>query len=296
MLLSSLAQGGLAATLLPHGWAPWKAIFLVMGVPGLAVALLVATLREPPRRSHGEALPEGGPRLGLVALFRTYPGLFGLFFSTYTCVLIMNYALATWAPTVLMRIYGMTPKDTGFIYGSMQLVCSVSAGIFSGFVSDAIVRRRPLSGRMWIPLIGLPIQVGVIIAFILVTRVTIFIPVLAISTLVTTFISACWQPALQDLVPNQLRGRVAALMLMVGNVLGLGGAPTLVALVTDQVFHDEMKLQTSVGIVALAAGVLGLLLALGLPHACAAARRRGLGVPEPTAPVISASPAPVGVS
>ena len=52
--------------------------------------------------------------------------------------------------------------------------------------------------------------------------------------------------ALQVIVPNEMRGQVTALFLFLFTMIGFGIAPTVVALLTDYVFRDEMKLRYSI--------------------------------------------------
>jgi MFS family permease len=269
MLLSWLAKDPPAW--LPHGWAPWKVVFLAIGLPGLVVALLVATLREPPRRGVGAPTVARTVDGGLWALLASRPLTYGLFFGTFSAVFILGYGVSSWAPTVLMRIYGLAPREAGAIFAVMLLACSASAGVASGFLSDALTRRRPGDGRVLIPLVGLPLTLAALLAFVLARDVTLVVATLAAALFGMNFVAVSSYPALQDLVPGALRGRVVALLLMVGNLLGLGCGPTLVALVTDRVFGDEMALQASVGAVGLGACALGLVLAVALRGRYAAA-------------------------
>ena len=71
--------------------------------------------------------------------------------------------------------------------------------------------------------------------------------------------------AIQEIMPNSMRGQASAIYLFVVTLLGLGIGPTAIALVTDYVFADDMALRYSlliVSVVALLAGAL--LLASGL--------------------------------
>jgi MFS family permease len=282
LLLTTLAHGGFQ-DLVPAGWAPWKVVFVAMGAPGLVVALLVATLREPVRRERAETIEGAGPS-GLAAFIRQkYPAL-ALLFAVYSCIFILGYGVSSWAPTVLMRIYGLEPHAAGALYGTMLLLCSGTASICSGLLSDRLVRRWPLGGRTMIPLILLPIDIIALVVFTFAPGVGVVIAALAVMTFTTNFSASSSYPALQDLVPNRLRGQVVAMLLLVGNLLGLGCGPTLVALITDRVFGDEMMLRMSVGIVGLSAASLAFLLALGLPRLYAAARRTQMHTPFPTEP------------
>jgi hypothetical protein len=67
--------------------------------------------------------------------------------------------------------------------------------------------------------------------------------------------------AQQALSPGHLRGRVAAVGFMTVNLIGLGLGPTVVALVTDRLFHDPARLGEALAatlpVMLLTAGGLG---------------------------------------
>jgi MFS family permease len=284
MLLTSLTHGA-AAAMIPQDWAPWQIVFLAIASPGLLVAILVATLKEPPRRSDVTISPLGDAQVRLVDFFRKNSATLALFYSVVGCTALLSFSVASWAPTMLMRVYGMAPTQAGGIFGGILLIAVIS-GVCSGFISDGFVRRWPLVGRALIPLIVFPIEIVAQTTLILTTSPVVVVVALAVSVCNMGLIGTSFYPALQDLFPNHLRGRAFAVLTLIGSVVGMGCGPTLVALVTDHVFHDEMMLQKSIGLVAFSAAILGLLLSLALPHLYGQARRRELQ-PQPIAPLMS---------
>ena len=80
ILLKSLAHGGVAAALGPPGWAPWRSVFVAIAAPGLLVAALDATLKEPPRRRELTTAQTEASPLTLVGFFRDHPSAVALFF------------------------------------------------------------------------------------------------------------------------------------------------------------------------------------------------------------------------
>ena len=71
--------------------------------------------------------------------------------------------------------------------------------------------------------------------------------------------------SLQDITPNQLRGQVSAFYLFGLNLAGIGCGPTLVALLSDRVFHSEQALGPALALVTAITAPLGVaLLALGI--------------------------------
>ena len=65
------------------------------------------------------------------------------------------------------------------------------------------------------------------------------------STFFATFSTGAGPSALQELMPNQMRGFASAALIFVVNIIGLGLGPTSIALVTDFVYGDEMMLRYS---------------------------------------------------
>lgn len=288
LLLTSLTHGA-AAELVPQGWAPWRLVFMAIAAPGLLVAALVATLKEPTRRGEAATSQAGLSKLSLLGFFRGRPTVTAIFFSVAACQAVAATSLSAWAPTVLMRIYGMAPTHAGAIYGTIMLVCSGTAGFCGGIVSDGLARRWRFGGRVLIPAFLLPFELVTQTVLILANSAMLVVAAMAVSAFTLAFIGASYYPAIQDLFPNQLRGRAIAFFGLLGIVLGLGCGPTLVALVTDHVFHDEMMLQKSVGIVGLSTVGLACLLVLCLPRSYAQARRNELEPPQPAASLAAAT-------
>jgi MFS family permease len=47
---------------------------------------------------------------------------------------------------------------------------------------------------------------------------------------------------IQEICPNNMRGQAISVYLLIAGLLGIGLGPTLVALVSDLIFHDDAKL------------------------------------------------------
>jgi hypothetical protein len=69
-------------------------------------------------------------------------------------------------------------------------------------------------------------------------------------------------PMIQDITPNRLRGQATAMHFISSGLLGMGIAPTLIASVTDYVFHDPKALSASLLVVLLPVTAMGLIASL----------------------------------
>jgi len=114
LLLSAHASGQTFGGLIPAEWPAWKAVFLIIGAPGLVVAAALLLLREPERRELEltAASGAGGPTLS--SHLRAHP-------ATYACRCA--------------------------ILSLILLTCSARANVGAGFLTDALTRWRPLDGR-----------------------------------------------------------------------------------------------------------------------------------------------------
>jgi len=90
---------------------------------------------------------------------------------------------------------------------------------------------------------------------------------MGVASLLYSMINATVYPAVQAVTPNRLRGQAVALVVLSANLLRLGLAPTVMALASDYVLRDEMKLQQAVGGVSASIAVSSLLAAVVLPRA-----------------------------
>jgi MFS family permease len=66
--------------------------------------------------------------------------------------------------------------------------------------------------------------------------------------------------AINMVTPNQMRGQVAALYLLINNLIGLGLGPTLMPLVSDYLLDDPAKVYQAIAIVTAGCGTLAAVL------------------------------------
>jgi hypothetical protein len=65
--------------------------------------------------------------------------------------------------------------------------------------------------------------------------------------------------AVQEMMPNQVRALASAIFLFLINIIGLGLGPSMVAVFTDHVFHDESAIRYSMTALFAIGGLFALL-------------------------------------
>ena len=124
----------------------WQMVFVFIGLPGIAVALWAASLKEP--RKHSGATP--GPIAGTVEIRAYFLDNRVELASLYFCLAFaatQAYSYSSWVPTVLIRTFHMPPIAVGFSLGPLFIASSVSGLIFGAILGDGLVRRGFAAAR-----------------------------------------------------------------------------------------------------------------------------------------------------
>lgn len=220
----------------------WQVIFLYIGLPGLLIAALALTIREPLRR--GSLLIKGAAAaVSIRDVFDHIRANWKTFFCHnigYSFFIMAGYGGAAWIPTFFIRTYQWTAPQIGLVYGLSIMIFGTIGVLLGGLYSDMLSAKGHQDARIRVGIIA---SIGLIISTILLTlspygwlAAVMLIP----ANLFATFPIGAAVAAIQPIMPNQMRAQAMALYLFVQNLLGLGLGPTLVALVTDYVFgFDE---------------------------------------------------------
>ncbi|MDE1173915.1 MAG: MFS transporter [Parvibaculaceae bacterium] len=247
----------------------WQAVFLVVGLPGLIIALWTLTLREPRRmgflrKKTGADGIERTEELPLKEVFSYFLANGRSFFGLNLCfafAAMMAYGVSAWIPTFFIRTHGMTAAQVGHSYGLIIVVFG-TLGVISGGIMGDIMSSRFRNGRIMVMssagLLTLPFG----IAYPLVSSPELAMMLVAPATFFATFTTGVGPSALQEMLPNQMRGMGTAISVLMVNLIGLGLGPTAIAVFTDYVIKDEMLIRYSMAIVP--AGCLLLSIVCGL--------------------------------
>ena len=223
-----------------HGW---QLVFLTFGLPGIAFALIfVLTVPEPAR--HGRRSPKSMP-IGQALHFVFVGPARRVLIPILLAAAVSNIevvGVGSWRPAFYERTYGWTPQQFGPILGMAGLIITPISLFVGAWLSERLARRNDDANMrlvVWSHAIGLPIAI--------LSPLMPTFPLALTLSLVSTFLVTGSAPsqlaAMQVVTPNELRGQVNALYMMTVSVLGLGLGPTIIALVTDNVFSSEADLR-----------------------------------------------------
>lgn len=245
---------------------PWQLVFISVGLPGILIAALVATIRDPGRRESGGLKDEGIiPVRQVLAYLKQRWQLYTILIGVTALSGLLSIGTSLWYPTFLMRTYGMSALDVGFYYGTLMLVCGTIGTLVGGWLSGVLQRRGTVDSNLRIMFVATIVKALPLVIGPLMPTPALALTLMAVGTLVGQASQGVILTAIQDVTPNRLRGQVTALTLLAVNLIGLGLGSSIVAAFTDFVFGDEQALRYSIALTgAIFLPIMAIMLANGM--------------------------------
>lgn len=232
---------------------PWQAAFIAVGLPGLLLALLALTIREPVRRGRivgrsgdmtlGQTLEFMGARWKIYG-----PLILGVALAS-----LVNFSLAAWVPAMLMRSFGWSQSSVGQTYGTVILVAGGIGAAGGGNLADWLVKRGDVAGHVTLATIIFLLIAPFVVAAALAPSAALALVLLFCTMVLFGATPGVTSAILQVVTPNEARGKVISIHLLAGALIGAGMGPTVIAALTDTVYGGGAGVRYSI---ATAAAVL----------------------------------------
>ncbi|WP_293903922.1 MFS transporter [Phenylobacterium sp.] len=257
--LGSMLGAVIGGQMLDH--FTWRTAFMLVGLPGVAVAVLIRLLIKEPPRGHSEA--DGGVAARAAAAAKPYSlseevreigGVVATLFGNWpvlnivlgmTLVSFAGYGGGQFAPPYFIRTFHLSYGEVGLITG---LVAGLSQGIGT-LAGGPLTDRLSRVGTRWYALVP---AIGIALAY---------------PFIVAVYTAATWQTAafflllpglfsyvylgpsfgvVQNMVPTHRRATASAIFLFFVNLIALGGGPPFAGWVIDHfaAFHFANPAQT----------------------------------------------------
>jgi MFS family permease len=246
----------------------WQSVFLVVGLPGLIIAVLMKTVREPVRLgkmriadASGDATEEVSLRVALGFLatrWKTYLGL-ALTVSGST---ILGYGFLSWLTAMYMRTWDWSVPEISLGLGVVLLIAGPIGVNGAGWLADRWFKQGRKDAHLKIMMYSGPLMLVSSVLMPLMPSPQLALLLFAPHILGAAGITAAGGAALMLVTPNQLRAQTVAIYYFIISLAGLTLGPTSVALLTDYVFRDESALRYSLAIIGLLAPLLSVVCAV----------------------------------
>jgi len=242
--------GGITLPLIGY-LKPWQATFMIVGIPGLVLAIAAFYLKEPQRVEEqldsNHLVDKKNVFLHLKEHRKTLIPMFGgLIFMA-----LIFYSFSFWAPTMMIRTFDISLTEVGFILGMITIISSITGTIIAGSAVDYLRNRNysdaPVRAAMIAVILALPPIIS--LSFVQ-TELGAWICIAMYLLFISSF-APLGLLAISGVSTGNVKGQTAAIHAFLMMVFGLSLGPQLTAFFTDFVFVDPNLLINSVSLTGL---------------------------------------------
>ena len=216
----------------------WRTAFFVLGIPGIAVALVLRwTVIEPPR---GHSDPPGTVRVQRPALRDALMELtakrsFWSMTAGATLAAFCGYGIASFQSLFLNRSFGLSAGEAAVMVNAPVALASALGTVTTGWLAERLAARHP-NAIAWLPGVGLILATPFYYLAFTTDRLGLCLLGLCVGGWIKYGYLAAQYTIGQGVVRPQARAVATAVLLFVVNLLGYGLGPLFIGVVSDQLF------------------------------------------------------------
>ena len=240
--------------------SPWRQVFVVLSVPGFLLPLLLLTIGEPDRHDAGEGLRLVQPLRRLIAS-RSVTIILLLVMLQAALLAVADNGIYAWLPRLLSRMYLLEPTEIGLVLGAVVATAGAVSGPMAGRLSDYLIKSKGVTG----PLIVIIAAIGGALlaaplfamgsAWLVYAATGLWVTAVVAATATTfTFVSVA--------LPGNMRGVTASLITSIIALVGLGGGPTIIAVVLESFAVVRGRVDLAIVVAAFPLCAIALLVTL----------------------------------
>jgi MFS family permease len=210
----------------------WKAAFLIVGIPGLLLAIPAWKIHEPPR--GGFKAPPQEKKAG----FREYFLLIknrSFIFNTLAMA-AMTFALgglAQWMPTYFYRVHQTDLATANMLFGTIIVVAGITGTLTGGWLGDKQERRLGTKGYLLISGIGFLLGVPAAFSAIISDSLTFTLAAMFVAAFLLFLNTGPLNTVIVNVTDRGVRSMAFAVNIFFIHALGDAFSPTLIGFFSD---------------------------------------------------------------
>lgn len=216
----------------------WRVAIISVGVPGLALMLLLKyTLKEPERPRDSAQLNQADASMTDVITELAKNKVYLM--AVLSNILVTGYlfVVATWLPSYVARGYELSYTQIGLFLSGSSIIGSGCGAIVSGWVTDKMFARD----ARW--LAGMPVLYMLLagpIAFIAFSSTSLVVLFVCIALLKGVLVGSQvpTMSIVHYITPARMRGLAVAIKIMATTVIAAGVFPVAVGFISDQLTEN----------------------------------------------------------
>jgi len=242
--VSLYMQGVSASVVLGYfaaGWlnqlCGWRAMFVIIGLPGVLLAAAARfSLREPRRDTPATITePSAHPSLRSVGATLFASVTFRHLLYANSVMWFMNYGTMQWTPSFFIRSFGLGTGELGTWFAVIYGISGVLGTYWGG---EWAARRASRNERLQLKVMAGLISVsGILMALVylpaLAPNAYIAFGWLGLSNLAGAMTNGPIFSVIQTLVPGRMRATAVAIIFLFANLIGIGLGPWTAGALSD---------------------------------------------------------------
>ncbi|PMS15456.1 MFS transporter [Trinickia dabaoshanensis] len=252
----------------------WQAAFVFVGLPGFVIAGLLATVREPRRHVKASKAP---PFIETIRHFKNHRRVMTCQIAGFAMIALAAYGMGSWMPAFFIRVHHWTATHAAIAYGLAVTIGGTLGVLTGGVVGDKWGNKGRADARLILAAGAALCWTPSVLFAVFTEHGNLGIVALAGANFFSSVAIGQGITAMQDVVPDWMRGQAMAIFMLTINLLGPGVGPTAIALVTQHIFDNEAAVGRAIAIVTIPAALVGaglILSARGGYRALTASLRR----------------------
>jgi len=217
-----------------HGW---QMVLMLVGFPGLAVAAVMASVREPPRRGGAQSMPT--PIADVFRLILHHKLVYLPLFVGMGLRSAQMFGLQMWGAAFYGRTFGWSPSQVGYISGLSIFIAWPIGIAIGGWLAERYWKQGVHDGNVRVVVLSTLVSVPAGIAGPLMPTAWLAVACLLFASMTSMIPAAAENAAIQTVTPNRLRGQMTFLFLFIMNVVGTGLGPMIIGALNQYVFGEE---------------------------------------------------------
>jgi len=219
----------------------WRATFVAVGLPGLAIAALLHFTTIEPRRGATDAKPRPSATPPVVDDAPAFMDVWRhMWMQKSTRHLTIGAALAgftgygftLWMPTFFIRSHSLSPTEVGLVLALMSGIVGGLGTFTAGRLAD-VLARRDVRWRAWLVAAAKGGYVPFLVAFFLIDDLRFALVLYLVPAFFGGFYLAPTFALIQSLVTLRMRALASSIVLFILNIIGMGFGPQLVGVLSD---------------------------------------------------------------
>ncbi len=253
---------GIGLAVMLGGWLVgqfgWRGTLIIIGAPGVLLALMILfLLKEPPRGlSDPIAAGQADASYGFWQVMRYLWQL-----RSYRCIVLIaacgggaGFGSLLWGPTFMIRVHHLSAAEVGLLFGTGTIVALLLGQIGAGAVAD-IAGQRDIRAYMWVIAISSAIALPFGLLFVFSDNRWAAIIGFSLFYLFLSPFNLCCITMGQTLVPPRMRAMAATVQGLFQTFVGFGVVPPLIGWSNDMLTarYGEQAIRYSMGLTVMIA-------------------------------------------